>query len=56
MGDTITIQEEENFEKCTRCGFSGKSCNNAKHWETNTCIEMIESGFHILKNTKNEPH
>ena len=49
MGDTITIQEEENFEKCTRCGFSGKSCNNAKHWETNTCIEMTRKRISYFK-------
>ena len=49
MGDTIIIQEEANFEKCTRCGFSGKSCNNAKHWETKTCIEMTRKRISYFK-------
>ena len=40
MADTIIIEEEGNFEKCIKCGFSGKSTNNAKHWATKTCIDM----------------
>ena len=49
MGDTIIIQEESQFEKCNRCGFFGKSCNNAKHWETNTCIEMTRKRISYFK-------